>query len=219
MFVITTVKKIGHVRITMLLSLSDAGKEIFRRFILATGTQLCLDATKEKDLTKETTVAYSACSIIMIVIIEMREKYNLAQNIDISHEVTINYGAEDSNFQLEFLVSVNDILFCPRQAIKFFHRRNSCACLQELYYKLKETTKKTSRCNYCSEVREIRQMSKCEYCNVFQYCSYDCALAHWPTHKMDCERMGYYKPTKPTKSSDCLEECCEAEKWQGELDS
>eukprot|EP00956_Cyclotella_meneghiniana_P009363 scaffold12956_cov71-Cyclotella_meneghiniana.AAC.11 len=146
--------------------------------------------TKENDLTKETGVAYSAWSIIMIVTNEMREKYNLAQKIDIGHEVTI---------------PLSDILYCPRQAIKFFHRRNSCDCLQELYYKLKETTKKTSRCNNCSEVVEIRQLSKCEYCNVVQYCSYDCALAHWPTHKVDCERMGYYKPTKPTKS-DYLEE-------------
>ena len=54
-----------------------------RRMILGTGTQLCLVAAKENDLTKETGVAYSACSIIMIVTIEMREKYNLAQNIDI----------------------------------------------------------------------------------------------------------------------------------------
>ena len=164
---------------------------MFRKVLLAAGTRTCVDADKEKDLTKETTLAGSYIYIIMIQTIEVRERYNRGLAHDIAREIA---------------TSLDDILFCPRQIIKFFHRRNSCACLQEIYYKLKETTKMTSFCFNCEKAVERKQLSRCENCNICQYCSYDCALAHWPVHKVACEQMGYYKPNKPAKSEDDLEE-------------
>jgi len=169
--------------------LSDARKELFRKLLLSLGSDLCVDAAKEKDLTNETTIA--AVYLILIVTIEIRDKYN---------------GASNQNIRGEIVATLNDIVYCPRQTIRFFHRRNLCDCLQDIYYKLKETTSKTSQCFYCKKVVEIKQMCRCDYCNVLQYCSYECALAHWPEHKVGCERLGHYKPTKPTKTFDDLEE-------------
>eukprot|EP00956_Cyclotella_meneghiniana_P004473 scaffold5523_cov24-Cyclotella_meneghiniana.AAC.1 len=170
--------------------LNDARKDLFRGVMVASGTQLCLDAAKKKDLTNETTVADTTMHLILINTIEVRGKYN---------------GASKSNQNIgdiigdEVLAALNDILYCPRQTIRFLHRHNSCDCLHEIYYKLKETTDKTGPCYNCKKVVEIRQLSRCEHCNVVQYCSYDCALAHWPQHKVDCEIRGYYKPTRTTK--------------------
>ena len=139
-----------------------------------------------KDLTNETTVAGTPMPLVLINTIKVRDKYD---------------GANDQNTAGEMLAALNDLINCPRQTIRFFHRRNSCNCLQELYYKLKETTEKTSYCFYCDKIVEIRQLSRCEHCNVAQYCSYDCALAHWPEHKVGCELSGFYKPKKPTKTN------------------
>eukprot|EP00956_Cyclotella_meneghiniana_P029520 scaffold71702_cov25-Cyclotella_meneghiniana.AAC.1 len=171
--------------------LNDASKDVLQKMLLAEGTIHCVDAANNKDLTKETNVAGTVVHLVLIITIEIRDKYN---------------GASNQNINREIQAALNDLWNCSRQTIRFFHRRNSCDCLQELYYKLKETTNKTSLCHNCEEVVEIRQLSRCEYCNVVQYCSYDCALAAWPEHKVECERCGYYKPTKPTKTSNDLEE-------------
>eukprot|EP00956_Cyclotella_meneghiniana_P032376 scaffold88721_cov23-Cyclotella_meneghiniana.AAC.2 len=173
--------------------LSDGRKDLFRRFLLAAGTEYCVDAANEKDLTKEVEIDGPAMIyLVMVLTVELRDKYN---------------EADDSNdFQLEFLVSLSDLIYCPRQAIKFFHRRNFCDCLQDIYYKLKQTTNKTSHCYNCRKVVEIKQLSRCEYCKSAQYCSYDCALVDWPKHKVSCEGLGYYKPNRPAKSEHDLEE-------------
>eukprot|EP00956_Cyclotella_meneghiniana_P034157 scaffold101981_cov24-Cyclotella_meneghiniana.AAC.2 len=166
--------------------LSDARKELFRKILLSIGTEHCFIVAKEKDLTKDSIVTGTVMFLVMIKTIEIRDEYN--------------------GGYLEIADSMYDQRDCPRQTIRFFHRRNSCDCLHEIYYKLKETTKKTSFCRNCEKVVEMKQLSRCDFCNLAQYCSYDCALADWPEHKVACEQMGCYKPTKTTKKSDKLEE-------------
>eukprot|EP00956_Cyclotella_meneghiniana_P005573 scaffold7169_cov76-Cyclotella_meneghiniana.AAC.5 len=175
----------AHVTYDKYHQLSDARKELFRRIILAGGTQLCVDAARERDLTKPTTMEWMNFHPIMILTFEVRDKYD---------------GAFDQNIDIEITASMNDVMFCPRQMVRFFHRRNSCDCLQDIYYKLKETTNKTSLCHNCSKVVEIKQLSRCDYCDIVQYCSDDCALAHWPKHKVTCERWGCsISPQSPQK--------------------
>ena len=129
--------------------------------------------------------------LLMMNTIEVRDKYNRANDQSIGNKI---------------LTALIDLNHCPRQTVRFFHRRNSCDCLQELYDKLKETTKKTSLCRYCRKMVETKQLSRCEYCNIVHYCSYDCALANWTKHKVECEILGYYKPNRPAKSEHDLEE-------------
>eukprot|EP00956_Cyclotella_meneghiniana_P019503 scaffold33374_cov47-Cyclotella_meneghiniana.AAC.2 len=83
-----------------------------------------------------------------------------------------------------------DIMHCPRQIVRFFHRRNSCDCLKKIYYELKDTTKRTAACFECGEVKDIRTLYRCSGCNVAQFCSNECAASHWPKHKKDCRRWG-----------------------------
>ena len=153
--------------------------------MLARGTKACVTVNFSEQL------GHVVPELRIIQTIETRDRHNGAQNIDID---------------LEILSALNDMYVCPRQIVKFFHRRNSCDCLQEMYYKLKETTTKTSFCNNCSKVVETKQLSRCEYCKSAQYCSYECALDSWPRHKVVCERWGKYKPTEPTKSSNAIEQ-------------
>eukprot|EP00956_Cyclotella_meneghiniana_P014021 scaffold20758_cov74-Cyclotella_meneghiniana.AAC.4 len=170
--------------------LSDARKELFRRMILAFATENCVVAVKEKDLTVETSISGTSGAISMIKTIEVRDKHN---------------RANDQNIQIEIGYSLRDIHKCPRQIIRFLHRRNSCACLHQIYYKLKETTKKTSYCCKCKKIVEIKQLSRCDVCNLAQYCSYECARADWPEHKWFCEQLQNYKTDKPAKSENDLE--------------
>ena len=112
--------------------LGDARKELFRGMILAAGTKLCLDAFKEKDLTKVKTILCSTAidkHLMMMSTIEMRDRCN---------------SEYDENIELEIAGCMVDFMACPCQTIRFFHRRISCDCLQETYYILKEITKKTS---------------------------------------------------------------------------
>eukprot|EP00956_Cyclotella_meneghiniana_P025298 scaffold52573_cov23-Cyclotella_meneghiniana.AAC.1 len=83
-----------------------------------------------------------------------------------------------------------DIIHCPRQILRFFHRRNSCNCLKKGYYELKDTTKRTAACFECGEVKDIRTLYRCSGCNVAQFCSNECSASHWPKHKKDCRRWG-----------------------------
>eukprot|EP00956_Cyclotella_meneghiniana_P009255 scaffold12701_cov40-Cyclotella_meneghiniana.AAC.4 len=184
-FITEGIYNVAHFTYDKYQQLSDDGKKFFRRGLLAAGTTCCVDAAKKNDLTKVTTATFTAMTIVaMINAIEIRDKYS---------------GPYDRNHLLQLQVSMNDITHCPRQTIRFFHRRNHCDCLQEIYYKLKETTNKTASCFSCRKVVAIKQLSRCHHCDVAQYCSYDCALAHWPKHKVYC------KPTKTTKSSNDLE--------------
>eukprot|EP00956_Cyclotella_meneghiniana_P022780 scaffold43448_cov51-Cyclotella_meneghiniana.AAC.2 len=102
--------------------------------------------------------------------IEVRDEYN---------------GALDR--KIEITTSIFDIALCPRATIRFFHRRNSCDCLQEMYYNLKETTKRTSWCWNCEKVEDIKVFKECTFCKLANYCSYECAVAHWPGHKEQCK--------------------------------
>jgi len=80
-----------------------------------------------------------------------------------------------------------DIMTCPREIVRYFHRNNSCDCLKELYYTLKTTTTRTTHCIVCNCVKEIQQMKQCSKCKRAQYCSQECARAHHQDHKYLCK--------------------------------
>eukprot|EP00956_Cyclotella_meneghiniana_P020807 scaffold37165_cov89-Cyclotella_meneghiniana.AAC.7 len=150
---------------------SAEGKEIFKQLILADGTKYCIREAKQKDLTQETTIPNVFHFIQIMQTIEVRDSHG---------------GALSDSIMNEIKIFANDTV-SPRETIRFFHRRNSCDCLKELYYKLKENTARTSLCYNCLESVDIRKMSQCE-CKIVNYCSYDCAVAHYPRHKLSCPR-------------------------------
>ena len=56
--------------------LNDARKNAFRRIVIAGGTEDCVRAANEKDLTKETNMRGIFPHVTMVQIIEVRDKYN-----------------------------------------------------------------------------------------------------------------------------------------------
>ena len=104
--------------------------------------------------------------VIMIKTIEVRDRHD---------------GAFNANTYIEFHSQMSKIS-SPRETVRLFHRCNSCDCLKELYYKLKETTKRTTPCWNCEKQVDIQEISECQ-CKLAKYCSYDCAVAQWPEHK------------------------------------
>eukprot|EP00956_Cyclotella_meneghiniana_P031310 scaffold81874_cov50-Cyclotella_meneghiniana.AAC.1 len=152
---------------------SDAGKELFRKIIIARGTEVVIYKSEQTDLLKESTVGGIFHHVLMMKTIEVRDGYDGDLNIKIIGEIHKHF---------------NDTRCSPRETVRLFHRQNSCDCLKELYYKLKENTKRMSKCWNCRERVDIREISECQ-CQVAQYCSYDCAVAHWPQHKQSCERL------------------------------
>eukprot|EP00956_Cyclotella_meneghiniana_P009141 scaffold12533_cov65-Cyclotella_meneghiniana.AAC.8 len=162
--------------------LSDDRKELFKEMMVMNGTAVVVAEAKKTDLSKASAVPTAARFIYMLLTIEVRDRY---------------VGASwDLNIENEMYSSMTDIVACPREIVRFFHRRNSCDCLKELYYHLKETTKRTSLCWNCRRVFDIRQMSRCCHCQVAQYCSYECAVAHWPEHKEECKESRRCQETK-----------------------
>ena len=151
--------------------LSDGGKEIFRKIILATGTKHCIIESKQKDLIKEPRFENVFPLIIMMRTIEVRDRYD---------------GALSNSIYAEIRNKADDTV-SPRETVRLFHRGNSCDCLKDLYYKLKENTKRTSHCCNCGEIVDIRTMSQCE-CKQANYCSHHCAVAHYPGHSVYCKQ-------------------------------
>ena len=145
------------------------------------------------DLTKEHHIEATTVFFFMIHLIEVRDKYN---------------GSLDSSGVTEIVAQMPDIGTCPRQTFKFFHRRNSCNCLGKIYYRLKETTKRRSRCHYCEELVDIKEMSRCQDCKAVQYCSYGCAVGDRPRHKEEeCKILSQHrKPEERVETFDIVEE-------------
>ena len=149
--------------------LNDIRKKLFRRMMLSHGTAAVVSGAEQIDLTKESRIDGLFINILMILVIEVRDKY----------------GDGDMNdlVAIEIRKRFDDIIECPRATVRFFHRRNSCDCLKEIYYNLKESTKRKSYCWKCYQIFDIRTFKRCVSCNVAQYCSYDCAMACWQQHR------------------------------------
>ena len=167
---------------------NDSQKDLFRRMMLASGTDACVRVSNQRDLTKESSPIREALPFIdMMLEIEVRDKYNGAMN-----NITIG----------EMTRSWQDIA-CPRETVRFFHRRNHCDCLKELYYKLKESTQRTAECYHCQKVVDIRKLSRCEGCNVAQFCSTNVQLHTGQSIKHSAKniRQANNMPTKLSESN------------------
>ena len=76
--------------------------------------------------------------------------------------------------------------------VSFFRKRIPCKCLDNKYKEVKSITK-IGRCHnpncslpdkYKKTVRS--EMLYCTQCRRANYCSRECQVAHWPTHKQLC---------------------------------
>lgn len=80
----------------------------------------------------------------------------------------------------------NHLLVSPREFVKFFHRRNACTCLKDLFYNLKDNTPKKTLCIGCNTITRAKDTFECE-CKQRIYCSRKCAKKDWTNHKNECK--------------------------------
>jgi hypothetical protein len=149
---------------------SDVRKQVFRELILAYGTEACVEEANEKDLTKMQDTMRAYLFVNLLAYIEIREK---------------NQGTFDTHSDIEFLKQFCATFHCPRETIRFFHRRNSCDCLHGIYYKLKDTTKRTFGCWNCHQLVDVKKALHCK-CELVKYCSKQCVLENYSNHKDFC---------------------------------
>jgi hypothetical protein len=160
----------------------DARKQVFRNLAVAKGTSECVLAAEQKDLTKEKGMV-AWYYIDLLSMIECLEKC----------DGTISHVSVQCT--IEFTKQLNTTAFYPREIVRFFHRCNSCSCLHEIYYKLKDTTQRTIDCWNCNKVVDIKKAFHCK-CEMANYCSEKCALDYWPEHKEDCRQAREAKGLK-----------------------
>jgi hypothetical protein len=89
-------------------------------------------------------------------------------------------------FMMEITPTFEETTHCRLATVRFFHKRNTCKCLEEIYSKLKKTTVRKMRCYYCHELKDSSEVKLCSRCKFVPYGSRDCQLAHFPSHKKTC---------------------------------
>jgi hypothetical protein len=72
--------------------------------------------------------------------------------------------------------------------VKFYKKRIPCSCLDDMYKEVKSITKMGICCNReCGQLVARNTMLYCTRCRQVNYCSPECQIAHWPTHKEFCD--------------------------------
>jgi hypothetical protein len=87
--------------------------------------------------------------------------------------------------------------------VQFFHKRVPCSCLDEKYKEVKSITKMGICCNpECTlpERKAARStMLYCTRCRAKNYCSQECQVAAWPSHRESCNSLVALKAESNTK--------------------
>eukprot|EP00956_Cyclotella_meneghiniana_P027719 scaffold62827_cov64-Cyclotella_meneghiniana.AAC.2 len=117
--------------------------------------------------------------LFMLVHMEVVERFN-----GVIHSIHDEYDMFLKTHQE--LYDLN-MIACPREVVRYFHRLNSCSCLKEIYYHLKDNTKRTTYCSKCKKIKDIREMMVCSKCKVANYCSNECAIDDYAHHKTNCK--------------------------------
>lgn len=91
--------------------------------------------SKAEGLSKEEAISAVLHFLILLVNIEVRDKFKY----DNSNEIQVMLF----NVVHECASATADLVVCPRSIVKFFHARNSCDCLEEIYTHLRKTVPPT----------------------------------------------------------------------------
>jgi hypothetical protein len=162
--------------------LSSTSQVLFRDMVLSNATGTLLQSLNEASNISEFFTCISAWPLVQLyVVIEVLDK----RRRDLRYEAEI----EAANFRCD--------IQCPREFVRYVHEHNCCECLQSAYNELKTTTKRTSICDYCKELKPAKQIKECSGCKAAFYCSRECQLADYPEHKIGCKRIQRKLPNKP----------------------
>jgi hypothetical protein len=88
---------------------------------------------------------------------------------------------------LEYNSKLRDMWDDKKRIVTFFHKRNGCSCLKEIYIQQKAQPK-MSICYHCQKHFERKKIMLCTQCKFVQYCSTECQRANWPNHREWCKQ-------------------------------
>jgi len=74
-----------------------------------------------------------------------------------------------------------------RDVLKIYRKRLSCSCLKKMHLEVRKTLPKLGICKNCGEKKERSLLSVCSKCRISQYCSRECQIEDWPSHKCTCD--------------------------------
>lgn len=158
----------------------NRNKTACRQILLSHGTEVLLRSGRDpSSLQMATKMPLALPYLFMLVHMEVVERFN-----GVIHSIHDEYGMFLKTHQE--LYDLN-MIACPREVVRYFHRHNSCSCLKEIYYHLKDNTKRTTYCSKCKKIKDIREMMVCSKCKVANYCSNECAIADYAHHKTNCK--------------------------------
>ena len=96
-------------------------------------------------------------------------------------------GTPEAVDGLEYNSKLRDMWDDKDRIVTFFHKRNGCSCVNEIYVQQKAQPK-MSACRHCQKHFERKKIMLCTQCKYFQYCRTECQLANWPCHRDWCKK-------------------------------
>ncbi len=77
--------------------------------------------------------------------------------------------------------------------VKYFWRRIRCSCLDEAYEEVKSITKMglcfNQHCAHPDRIVERSKLRCCSRCRSITYCSRECQVADWSSHREQCDEV------------------------------
>jgi len=160
---------------------------------------------KHEDVWKDSTLRTMAINIILRIGTDLIIDRNLFARFNCIAIVFLeNYDGED---KLDSAVSkaTEDLtyLLCAeeREIVHFYRKRIPCSCLDKLYSEIKKIEDRGSRCFHCKQTVKSKDIKTCSRCKFVQYCSKECQIKDWPTHKGKCvEAADFHKGVKKAET-------------------
>jgi len=142
----------------------DTMKKMVIDEMLSIGTNLIID--------KDIEVGRMISEAIILL-----EKYTSSENI---HPSVLSKATED----LLYIQSAEE-----REIVRFYKKRIPCSCLDDLYSELKKSQVRGGRCFHCKQTIKRKDLKTCSRCKFAQYCSKECQISAWPSHKESCIKV------------------------------
>jgi len=157
----------------------DEHRKLIQAFLVNGGTNMLLENVTESEID-----CYAALNTYMLILLERGD--------------FTKPNPFDSAFSQKFLLKYWDLVRgCKRSLVKFYRKRTPCHCLDETHAELKPQPK-TGVCRHCARRFERGLLKECSICNCVQYCSKECQVADWPSHKRDCKILRQINKTETT---------------------
>ena len=162
-------------------------REMVVKIMTRMGTNMLLSSEQEVNKVTQSVWALRIANVIVIL-----EHYNGTDSFNkLINSLGVATKIRDLDSHLDVTAELRDIHMVSssgrRGALKFFSKRTPCLCLKKMHQEARTTLPKLGRCTGCDQIKERVALSVCSRCMVDQYCSRECQVADWHTHRKECD--------------------------------